>query len=65
MDDKKQETKKKETSEPGMVQVFSIREGSITLSKTQVLRKNCVLSVTVEQADYLEKCFPGLVKRVV
>ena len=65
MAENKKETEKTEALGPKLVQVFSLREGSITLSKTQVLKKNCVLSVTEEQANYLEKCFPGLVKRVV
>ena len=56
--------KKVDASEPKMVRVFSTREGKIVLGKDLVLAKNDVLLVTEEMAEYLEKTFKGMVRRV-
>jgi len=58
------ESKKMEISEPKMVRVFSTRTGDIIISKDVVLKKNDVLLVSEETADYLMKSFLGYVKIV-
>lgn len=59
-----QKTHQEAAASEGKVKIFSSRLGDIQLPDGQVLKYHEPLDVSVSIADYLEKSFKGLIRRL-